>query len=429
MRKIFLVAYYYPPIIGGGVQRIKNFISNICNTDVKPVVVTVKPNQTVNAEENVIRVRNLGLRFDSKINSNGRKPQIQNNSSCINKIGKLVKGLIKKLLIPDAKILWAVAVSIKLLKSGLAKDDIVLTSSPPNSSHIVGLIIKKFKKTQWIADFRDAWTIDPLDEEFNKRKIRRTIEKFLERAVIKNCDNAILNTEYSCKLYKEKYAEYKNKFTTINNGFNSGLFEASRRNIKSKADLSSITLAHFGALSKSHFQRTINNFIDAVGLIKENHGGKPVNVILKFYGDLTDEEIQLINECKTSFHLEYVGQLKYEKAVEEMLKCNALILIDRCIKENGGNATNIPGKVYDYLGCRKPIIPIIPDGACMDLLKNVGISRFASPCDVMDIKEIIIEFIDKYNINNLEGFLPLEEEANNYSSEAMSKKLLNIIHG
>ena len=95
--------------------------------------------------------------------------------------------IFRKVLIPDAQIFWIPTAFIRgwyYIKKNQC--DIVYSSFPPASAHLVALFLHYFTGLPWTADFRDSWIFDPLDSDLQKSGWRRAIEQYLEFKVISN---------------------------------------------------------------------------------------------------------------------------------------------------------------------------------------------------------------------------------------------------
>ena len=96
--------------------------------------------------------------------------------------------------------------------------DIVLTSSPPESVHLTGFLLKRTMGVKWIADFRDLWSTKSIVHRPPTRFHGRMMEH-IERRVYRECDHVIANTEGNRLIYIEKFGIPERKITVITNGY------------------------------------------------------------------------------------------------------------------------------------------------------------------------------------------------------------------
>ena len=128
--------------------------------------------------------------------------------------------IFRKVLIPDAQIFWIPTAFIRgwyYIKKNQC--DIVYSSFPPASAHLVALFLHYFTGLPWTADFRDSWIFDPLDSDLQKSGWRRAIEQYLEFKVISNATVIITATEEAAQVLRTTYPAYCSKIEVIYNGF------------------------------------------------------------------------------------------------------------------------------------------------------------------------------------------------------------------
>ncbi|MDQ3291715.1 MAG: hypothetical protein M3Q05_10540, partial [Bacteroidota bacterium] len=206
---VLFFAYYWPPSGGAGVQRCLKFVKHLPEFQLTPTVITVDEKKgaypvldnslgaDVPASVKVIRT-NTSEPFEYYKKLTGKKEipyggfANQNNQSLVQKIFNFIRG---NLFIPDARVGWnryAIAAGKKLLQS--QPFEAIVTTSPPHSSQLIGLKLKKeFPHIKWIADMRDPWTDIYYYKELNHTTLARQLDASYEKAVIEGAD-AILVT-------------------------------------------------------------------------------------------------------------------------------------------------------------------------------------------------------------------------------------------
>jgi len=179
-KKVLIITYYWPPGGGGGVQRWLKFAKYLPVFDWEPLIFTPEnPEFSVidhslekDIDKNLKVIKypiwepyqlfkkfsgrsknekvNTGLLFDDK------KPGFKEKTAL------WIRG---NLLIPDPRVFWARPAFRYLQKKwDEIEPDIVITTGPPHSMHLIGLRLQKFYNIPWITDFRDPWAgIDILD--------------------------------------------------------------------------------------------------------------------------------------------------------------------------------------------------------------------------------------------------------------------------
>ncbi|HMK06024.1 MAG TPA: hypothetical protein VK476_00755, partial [Flavobacterium sp.] len=173
MKKVLIITYYFPPAGGPGVQRWLKFIKYLPDFDIQPIVyVPENPTYPIIDAQLMSEISDKAIVLKTKIFepyglasifsknktkkiSSGIIPSMRRQTS-IDKFLLWVRG---NLFIPDARVFW-VKPSVAYLKKYISENniDIIITSGPPHSLHLIGMKLKNVMNVKWIADFRDPWT-------------------------------------------------------------------------------------------------------------------------------------------------------------------------------------------------------------------------------------------------------------------------------
>ncbi|HSP87008.1 MAG TPA: glycosyltransferase, partial [Ignavibacteriaceae bacterium] len=228
IKKVLFISYLFPPVAGGGVQRSSKFVKYLPYFGWMPLVLTVKEPYDFYSDESLLDdikenckvyrtisiepmkwVRKfLKRKWQKKINEENK------SSTKTIKPGFLVK-LKTYLLVPDNEILWlpfAVWKGWQIIRK--EKPLIIYSTSSPYTDHLIALILAKFCKLPWVADFRDLWVDRP---NFPKNNWRLQVDRKLERTIIKNADYILTATQQLADRFKELYPE--KKYSSITNGY------------------------------------------------------------------------------------------------------------------------------------------------------------------------------------------------------------------
>ena len=218
MKKILIITYYWPPSGGAGVQRWVKFIKYFNKYNIKPYVITVDPNSASyplvdNTLSNDIPKNTpvyLTKTFEpynyyKKIN----KKEIpyagfanEGNPNLIQKTARFIRG---NFFIPDARKGWNKFAYAKALEV-IEKENIdsVITTSPPHSTQLIGLKLKKELNIKWIADLRDPWTDIYYYESMLHTKWAKLKDEAYEKEVIEKADQLIVVSDSIKQLLASK---------------------------------------------------------------------------------------------------------------------------------------------------------------------------------------------------------------------------------
>ncbi|CAI3671597.1 putative glycosyl transferase [Clostridium neonatale] len=439
MRKVLVIAYYFPPLGWSGVQRTLKFAKYLRDFDWEPIVVTVGKTKFSILDEsledelpkdiNIIRIDDIVLKDVTDVMKRQMKGYIEASMNFISdenlkqlyeeEIEKIFSELRDLLLIPDGNAIWANNV-IKTIRNKIDfnKIDVVYTTSGPYSAHIIGEHIKREYSIPWIADFRDQWINNPYIDN-DKNSLRYKIEKNMEKSVVLNCDRLITTTPIITENYITTYKIEKNKVITITNGYD----EEDFKNIKSKKQNNKFTIVHNGSFYLKINPYTVarvikklveNDIIDEKKIEIILNGNNDYNIINKF------KEIM----GKYSYIITINGYLSHEESLIKSNDADILLLI--CGEEESSKQV-YTGKVFEYLRLRKPVLSISPKGSLVEkLLHETECGINAEYSDIETIEKIILNYYNSWLKGN-----KIKVGAKNierYERKELTKKLVEIFN-
>ena len=158
--KVLVLAFHFPPSGGGGVQRTLKHVKYLPDEGIVATVIAAKDafpirDETLLAEVpaavNVVRTGVL------------RSPAAEEGVAAMLRLAGLPPAPEANLLWPDVRAGWLVpAVSEGLRAIAAESPDVIYSTHPPATAHLVALVLHRISRIPWVADFRDAWTLDPL---------------------------------------------------------------------------------------------------------------------------------------------------------------------------------------------------------------------------------------------------------------------------
>ena len=419
-KRVLVIAYVFPPIAYAGTHRTLRLCKYLARKGYNITVLTINVSNNIDNDFSLME----GISEQMKVYRTKTYDPVlyyhRNLKSRIlrKKFGAIINRLITKPLQlvnqPDHMVGWipfAVAKALKLIKK--KKIDIVYTTSPPHSTQITGYLLKKIRGIKWIADLRDP-ILDNISSEsmsFSEIKVLQN----LESKIVKNADFIISNTKTAQKRLANRY-RVKN-VVCINNSYDPEDF-----NNISNGKYDNYTLSHVGSL---YSFRKIDLLINAIKNLKQQDLISPDFFKVKLIG-LVDKSIyDEIKKAGINDYFDLVGLVSHQKAIEIMVKSNALLLV----KATGNNSGNqIPGKLFEYIGAGKRIIYIGPkDTEAALILQEYGLGEMVHN-DEGKLCEVLVREYKKYKneINlNEDNNKDIKEK---YSSVYMVEKFENILN-
>ncbi|WP_318308297.1 glycosyltransferase [Flagellimonas crocea] len=422
MRKILVIAYYWPPAGGPGVQRWLKFIKYLPDFGFEPIVYVPKnPSYPLVDEKLVgevpdsIKILKQPIKEPYGFASLLSKKKTKTISSGIIKekdpsfIEKLLLWIRGNFFIPDARKLW-VKPSISYLAKVIADEGIetIVTTGPPHSLHLIGLGLKKKYNIQWIADFRDPWTSIGYHKKLRLTSYAEKRHKNLEKEVLVSADKLIVTSQTTKKEFEGITPK---PIKVITNGFDEEL-------PPSELD-SGFTISHIGSLLTGRNPLGLWQALN--GLVQENQALKK-ELKLQLAGVVGEEVLQSIKEFGLMEHVELLGYLSHEEVLQTQQSSQLLLLLEIDSEETKGI---IPGKLFEYLNAGRPILAIGPKGwEAGEMVKHHRAGNTCLHSDVATLKNVLLMAFDRYQKGTLESS---SEGIDQYHRKALTESLSKFI--
>ncbi|TAL72169.1 MAG: hypothetical protein EPN88_05115 [Bacteroidetes bacterium] len=372
MNKVLIITYYWPPSGGAGVQRWLKFAKYLPEFGWEPIILTVDP------EYAAYPVTDFSLTEEVPLSVRVHKTQATDYFCIYNKdksgiptagfansVNNTLKGKVLRFIrgnffIPDPRRGWnkyAIKKACEIIETEAINH--LITTSPPHSTQLIGLKIKKkYPGIKWIADLRDPWTDIYYYNQFYPTLISRRIDSGFEKRVLKIADRIITVGPSLKILFSQKVRGITEKTDVITNGYDEKDFAGLR---PSTPDI--FTISYTGTLSDIY---PIKGFLEALQAFKKNK----IDFKLRFIGNVSPKQKDIISSDLESSHIEIVNSVDHNTAIRYMAESTVLLLI---IPDHHSNKCIITGKLFEYIAAAKPVICLGPaDGDAAGFLNETG---------------------------------------------------------
>lgn len=423
-KKILIISYYWPPAGGPGVQRWLKFAIYLPDFGCKPTIFTPenpsyplidKTLENEVPEDLEIIKTNIWEPYQlaEKLNKSNKKFKagqfdVGQNQSWKSKLSIWVRG---NFFIPDARVFW-VKPSVKFLKKYLKENhfDVIVTTGPPHSLHLIGLALKKeFPDLKWIADFRDPWTEISYYKHLKLTKSSDKKHRDLESKVFKNADITLATSYTDAENFKKQGANA----VCITNGFDK--IDIEKTQIKS----AKFTLSYVGVLEQLRNPEILWDVLKEI--IAENEVFKN-DFELKLVGRVDDKILKSLEDSGLKSNISNLGYLSHTESNEEMQNSDLLLITNFPQDSSRGI---IPGKIFEYLATGNSIISFGPkESDVKKILEETKRGKHFSYDESATVKSFILEKfqywkngIEKSESGNIEQF----------SRRNLTKKLSDLL--
>jgi glycosyltransferase involved in cell wall biosynthesis len=360
MKRVLIVTYYWPPSGGPGVQRWLKFVKYLRDFNIEPIVVTVDEEKAsypaldasleaeVPADVKVYKTNSFEpLKLFSSVFKKEKVPYAGiPDRDKMSFVGKAALYVRANFFIPDARKGWnkhAFRKCCEIIES--QKIDAVITSSPPHSTQLIGLQLKKKYGIKWLADLRDPWTEIYYYHKLHHTERAKRKDLRYEAEVLNSSDIITVTSEQTAARYALKIKENKKKIAVITNGFDEEDFR----------DVPALPQTHFTItfLGTINAQFGIEGFVEAVMNVHKKMPQVPLR--LKFVGTMDLATKQLL-ETKLPDCIELIGYVPHKESIRHICASHVLLLVI----PKGPNEGTVPGKTFEYMAAKRNILCLAP---------------------------------------------------------------------
>jgi glycosyltransferase involved in cell wall biosynthesis len=387
--KVLLVTMYFPPAGGGGVQRPLKFATHLPALGIETHVLAPDDPKWLHVDAElqpptqawVHRARYLGPR-------SRKLAEELHGRHGLDRLSRQARSLSRRLLVPDENVSWnltAIPAAVRIVRA--EEIDVVLTTSPPNSVHLIGAAAKRATGARWVADLRDSITAHP--HRRAERAVVRAKEKVSEqvaRLVARQADAIVAASE---AIADETHALHpKGVVVPVLNGADFDDFAGLDYR---RADRFRIT--HTGSFFGKRNPRPFLQALADSGLD---------DVVARFVGDFRSADRDWAAQLDLGDRFELHPYVPRRASLALQRDSDALLLL---IPDAGGRGRGVlSGKVFEYLAAERPILAAVPpDGAAAQLIEEIGAGVVAPPDDVPALVSALRALHDAWAAGTLDG--------------------------
>ncbi|MCD2519392.1 glycosyltransferase [Massilia sp. G4R7] len=359
-KRVLLIAFHFPPqAASSGIQRTLSFSRYLGGFAWEPLVLSAhpraysqqNPSQLASIPEDIVVRRAFALDAKHHLGYKGR--------------------YLALTALPDRWTSWALgAIPAGLSLIRRYKPEVIWSTFPISTAHLIGLVLHRITGLPWVADFRDPM----MQPSYPVIPMQRRMYRWIERQAVMRCTTAVFTTHGAMEDYRRRFPDVSPaKFRVIENGYDEDIFDAQPAAPAGAGDASRrLTLLHSGVLYQDG--RDPAPFLQALAHLKEAGKATPdtLRVVLRAPGDL-DGTRACVAAAGVADLVEVAAPVTYREAVSEMLAADGLMVFQ-------GTPFNaqIPAKLYEYFRARKPIIGLLdPAGETARVLGKAGCNDIA----------------------------------------------------
>ncbi len=423
-KSVLIITYYWPPAGGPGVQRWLKFVKYLPDYGIHPIVYIPEnpsypildqtlldeiPKEVTILKQPITEPYKLAEFLSKKSSqtiSSGVIPK-EKKQSLMQQLMLYVRG---NYFIPDARKAW-VKPSVNYLSEFIQKEhiDIVITTGPPHSLHLIGLQLKAQLGIRWIADFRDPWTTIGYHKKLKLSASAAQEHERMERQVLTTADHIIVTSENTKKEFVTKSEQ---PVTVITNGYD-------YRQLPDLNKDTNFSLSHIGSLLS---ERNPKVLWKVLGELINAHEDFKKEFVLILVGVVSDDVLNVIHQFIPKKNIDIVGYVNHSEAMTYQRKSQLLLLIEI---DSEDTKAIIPGKLFEYMVAETPIISVGPKDSDVErIIKSTNTGRYFYYDAEAELKDYLLSCFKAFQNSSLTtNPIGLQQ----FSRKALTKKLAELI--
>lgn len=403
-----------------GVQRPLKFVKYLPEHGWQPTVLTVDPRGYFEFDESLeheldglnVAIHRVSSLDPTRLFSRRRRVSFPTEGR-----RRIASGISQALFIPDNKIGWrraAVRKGKELLSS--ERYHAIFSTAPPYTSHLVGLQLASFADLPLTADFRDDWVGNPrhayVTPWHRGQHVKLESQLIEESAAVTVVNRRIYDRIIVRNLGPAGY----HKVSMIPHGYDPDDFPKS----PTRVDDGRLRITYAGVF---YDVQTPEPFLRALALLLHRRPALKDLWVAEFVGHLSDRALDLIKQLHLDHVVEYRGYLPHRQSVARLFAADILWMT---VGRRPGNESISTGKLGEYIGTRKPILGLVPEGAAGEMLERYKASAIAPPDDPEAIAAVLESLYERWRTKSLPAHD--EEYAATFDQSRLAGRLAKVMH-
>jgi glycosyltransferase involved in cell wall biosynthesis len=405
MKQLLMIAYYFPPLGGAGVQRSAKFAKYLARMGWEIRVIAAEPapfepldsSLLTELDETTVQITRVPnhepFRFWDRFPGGWR-----------------FRALLQEwFLFPDRMSGWLKPALDAAAQICSAYPDIpVFTTSAPYTGHLIGLELKRRYHCFWVADFRDEWTQNPYLKYPSPYHLSKHCR--VEHAVLNSADVVISVTKQITDSFKQLAPNSPATFATIPNGFDPEDLKERQYHRKPY-----FLITHVGNLNQDR-AKLIQPVIDVLQKLVRAGNVRETDLKVRFIGPGSYQTLQ----NKGLPFVEIVGSITHDAALDAMAESDLLVLAE-------ANPAAFTGKIFEYLGLRRPILGVVPsESPAAELIRAASAGWVVDAANCTQLEQVLLEAYQAW----LGGVVPVEHQLSvieSYNRQVQAEQLAAYI--
>jgi len=416
-RTVLFIDYFFPPVAGPGVRRTLGFVNHLPAYGWNAVILTAHAGDTAFSDASLLEqvpshvdvhraysieplrsVKRLLMKRTRPLDDG--HPEAIGTGRAIWGGGRWLKDLSRWVLFPDRHVGWfpfALRKGRQILRSEPV--DVIYSTMTSVTSHFVAYRLWREFRVPWVADFQDPWTQHGQFPSGAHKELARS----WEARIYRSADRITVTTEQHRTMLLQGFPGIsEDKVTVIPLGYDPDIFSGLTPDTPR-----GFVITHFGAF---YATRSPALFLRAVAQCLAERPEMAQDLRIRFVGHFDADILEATERIRKEHRLEQIVSLErtvpYALGLQILLGSSLLLFIaDKGIWGRVMSSAKLP----EYLGARRPILGLVPDGAIAATIRAANAGYVVDPDDLEAIKGTILEAYDLWRRDRLA--FPINEGA------------------
>ena len=408
VKRVLMIAFHFPPMRGSsGIQRTLKFARYLPQFGWQPQVVSAHPRAYASTGQDQMGE----IAADMPVN----RAFALDTSRHLALKGRY----LGPMALPDRWSSWwlgAVPAGLRLIRK--YKPDVIWSTYPIATAHLIAYTLHRLTGIPWVADFRDPMT----DEGYPPNPTVRRTYRWIEKKTLQHCAQAVFSTPGTIRDHQARFPEIPaSRFVLIENGYDEENFASAASGTTPVPTIGRpLVLVHSGIIYPS--ERDPGPFLEALGDLFRGGAIGPDRLQIILRATAHDSYIQpMIDRQGIGAIVTLAAPVPYRDALSEMLQADGLLLL-----QAANCNSQIPAKLYEYLRAGRPILALTDAaGDTAATLRAAGVDTIAP----LDSKDAIAVEIRRFLALLREGKAPVTPATTvlGCSREGRTRELANLL--
>ncbi|MEO1023313.1 MAG: glycosyltransferase [Bacteroidota bacterium] len=420
MKKVLFIVYYFPPMGGSGVQRPLKFAKYLPAYGWEPIILAPQPGAYTQFDASLqkeLEAMNLTTyRVAAHTPDQVAGKVVRNVKGIPDSIRRLLRRWMWNFYLPDNKKAW-IRPAVERALEVIEKEhiDVIFSTAPPFSNHLIATELKKKTGVPVVLDYRDSWTHNHFMIDFKAWQNKYMIA--MEKTCLQEANAIVGLDSFMLQKLSETHPDVDVHTTVIPHGYDPEDFEKTVHPTLAYKE-GAFNLLYSGLFYESNQPDVLLESVSE--LISEGVLNIPVH--LHFQGGLDQRIKGRIRSLNLEQFVTDYGYVTHEVAVANTKRTDAVWMLSNF---DPSYQQIKSGKLFEYLGAGKPILALVHQGIETQVVTECQAGRVANPLEKKEVKEQLLSLITDWRAN---GFtISLNAHVERYNRVTLTGQLADLL--